>query len=856
MGAKMRLTLRTLLAYLDNTLEPMDAETLREKIAESGFAGQLVQRIRSNLTNPALSAPAPDAVAPVEEANVIAEYLDSTLSAEQISEIERACLESDQQLAEAAACHQILTLVLGKSAEVSPELRQRIYALPERDIADIATAGSFASVSVPVGDANAASQHNLDLHSPSEPSELDALHAAATQSSTAHPGGVVQPVGPGDSGVSDAPTRIRQSDDQARTNQPSAREGTMAGSRPRSALEAAQMYGGSIRTSRIAPWLVSLALAGILLFALVRIFEPLLNGSTASKSDSQVTWTDVEASERSVPGDPIAVPAEPLEQATVETRQNVPKDKTTDDVVANAPPKPTPSDNKVVTENPATPPLPPLAPSTEMTTVTPEQPSTRETPDSNVAVTGPDLPPQQDKVMEPAPTPDVAPSPAPAATPAPAKTDGSAEVAPPAKEPMTEKGDTNADTVPTSPPTETATEQPPTNGAMEDPKSLDAAPAKQPRMDIAKLTSQSGLVFAISDDAAPVQIRQNAVVTAGQTVVCAPTYRVRLDTVDNMAVTLVGPAKVRWTAETDEKPVLHVEFGRILLEAIKPGATINVVVEDHSLELAFADVESLVAMTLAHFRAPGFDPLQKENHITTLGLVVAQGKLGLRDGENEIELTTGQQWVRRGSEAAVVSESNTALDWITPPDPNEQSLESSAREALLGLMVAERPVEISLREATMFRRSEVGALAARTLLALGRSDVFFGGDGMLSKADQRSYWSDQFAALQTEIDRNADAAEKVFEAIQRMDSANAKILFQLLTGYSQRQLAEGGDEELVRNLDSPSMSVRALALENLHKITGVTLSFRPEQDNAARRGQAIKKWEARQRKGDIRWAQP
>ena len=142
----MRLTLRTLLAYLDNTLDPNDAESLRVKVAESGFAGQLVQRIRTNLAKTNLSAPAPDAVGPVEEANVISEYLDSTLSAEQISEIERACLESDQQLAEAAACHQILTMVLGKTAEVSPELRQRIYSLPDRDIADLATAGSFSSV--------------------------------------------------------------------------------------------------------------------------------------------------------------------------------------------------------------------------------------------------------------------------------------------------------------------------------------------------------------------------------------------------------------------------------------------------------------------------------------------------------------------------------------------------------------------------------------------------------------------------------------------------------------------------------------------------------------------------------------
>jgi len=145
----MRLTLRTLLAYLDQTLEPQDAENLKSKLVESGFATQLVQRIESVMRNGQLSAPSPEAVGPVEDANAISEYLDSTLPVEQVAEIERACLESDPHLAEAAACHQVLTIVLKKSAEIPQELRQRIYDLPDRQLQDIAAAGSFSGVSLP-----------------------------------------------------------------------------------------------------------------------------------------------------------------------------------------------------------------------------------------------------------------------------------------------------------------------------------------------------------------------------------------------------------------------------------------------------------------------------------------------------------------------------------------------------------------------------------------------------------------------------------------------------------------------------------------------------------------------------------
>ncbi|WP_425614388.1 hypothetical protein NA78x_004255 [Anatilimnocola sp. NA78] len=128
----MRLTLATLLAYLDNVLEPADSEALKEKIDKSDFASGLVMRIRSISRKLRMGAPKVEGKGLGRDPNSVAEYLDGTLAPERIGEFERLCLESDVQLAEVASCHQVLAMVLNKPADVPAQLRERVYDLAKK----------------------------------------------------------------------------------------------------------------------------------------------------------------------------------------------------------------------------------------------------------------------------------------------------------------------------------------------------------------------------------------------------------------------------------------------------------------------------------------------------------------------------------------------------------------------------------------------------------------------------------------------------------------------------------------------------------------------------------------------------
>ena len=123
----MKLTLRTLLAWLDDTLPAHEVREIGQQVNETPVAKELVDRIHAVTRRRRLTVPhshGPEATDP----NLVAAYLDNGMAAKAVGEYETLCLRSEVHLAEVASVHQILSL-LGQRAKVPPEARERMYHL-------------------------------------------------------------------------------------------------------------------------------------------------------------------------------------------------------------------------------------------------------------------------------------------------------------------------------------------------------------------------------------------------------------------------------------------------------------------------------------------------------------------------------------------------------------------------------------------------------------------------------------------------------------------------------------------------------------------------------------------------------
>ncbi|MCR5164129.1 MAG: hypothetical protein K6C40_08945 [Thermoguttaceae bacterium] len=125
----MRLTLRTLLNWINNNLSEEDAALVAQKVEESELAKTLKAQIEGIMAQQKLPAPELLDGTPKGNANAAAEYLDNSMDPVQTPDFEKFCIHSDIMLGEIAGCHQILSRALTQKLDLAPELRVKLCDL-------------------------------------------------------------------------------------------------------------------------------------------------------------------------------------------------------------------------------------------------------------------------------------------------------------------------------------------------------------------------------------------------------------------------------------------------------------------------------------------------------------------------------------------------------------------------------------------------------------------------------------------------------------------------------------------------------------------------------------------------------
>lgn len=777
----MRLTLRTLLAYLDHTLEPQDEAILREKVETSAIAGGIIQQIESATANDRLVPPSPDAVGPTTDANVIGEYLDSTLPMESIADVERQCLESPAHLAEVAACHQILAKALGEPAVVTPELRRSIYALGNQENA---VANDLPDNKTDVGPdlhatLKAATKVIRKNHGPnSEYEPNDAVGATTTIAASDT-----------DYGGNQNTQRSEKSDGatSSGSQKDSKLQVAKAGDRTRAQLEAIGPLLSGGRPSRVVPYLVTLALMAAFLLIFAKAVQPLFQSerrdSLAQRDDDTAEADD--------------------------SLQSAEQESLVPPVVPTTEPDATGQPEPAVQPNPTSPEITPSE-------TTPTQAPPAEVPSTNV-----------DQQESP-----------PALTPAPT-------VAPAAMLDAAEQ------------------ETPGTNDALD-------ALLPGPRR-IGVVQDDGGLLMTQDPETGQWnRVTTSTPVTAGDVFVCGPTFRARITLLQGGELDVVGPAAFRLdqlvdTTSGNGRTFLTVDFGRMTLLATKPELSVSVASPAGSGRLTLPRVSAAAALVVDFQRPAGSDALNPTTSQPLLQLVSVQDTVLWRaanstnpaESPKDVELATRQWLLVSGSEVIANQSLASAPSWFDPTTNGTNAASTEAKKGLVEFLDGSKPLELQLREAVSFRREDVAALAARSLLSLGMPDVFFGPSGVLNRGEQRQYWPNLIVELREFVDRGPLSAQMVIVAAQQLegDESSAKV-WRLLAGFSPQQLERGGDEELVKMLSDPAMSIRVIASETLRQISGTSLGYRADNEPASRRNANLDRWRARLNRDLIRWSNP
>jgi hypothetical protein len=651
----MRLTLRTMLAYLDEILEPADAQMLAGKIEESEFASGLVHRIRGATRRLRLGAPRLEGKGMGLDPNTVAEYLDNTLPSDRVPDLEKVCLESDVHLAEVAACHQILTLVLGEPAIVPPGVRDRVYRI-----------GTML-LQTSEGDGAGDGRRSVRADGAHRADSTDESHRSGSSSSDNSHGA-----------------------NRGKSN-PTAAESKVSRATPQ-----VPDYLKAGRRSRILPLAISVVLAfvlvGVTLLALGPLDQthPLLGSLFAPKRQQVADGTG--QNQGAGPNDLTANAPDNDAAAGSKSSSNGKR------LFPGTSSRENDSDNQSADEG-----------STYRAADDGVDKDARTGAEAGLEYVDDNLPETADLRRDGSGGGDAALAPAGLATGASLETDGADAAGALNREPdpVTLPAPTPAD--------ETAARgaaAPASGGVAEGPR-IDA-----PRIDVGRYSSDFQVLARAGVGGEWRRLETHAPLISGDRLLAPPTFRPQLVLTSGFQLTVPGPTLLQLDRPDDgAMSRLALAYGRTVLVPTlgRAGTSIELVLGDRRGIATFVDADSAVAVEVQLFREPGSDPLAARS-VPIVQLLARSGQVEWREGPDTTIIEADRALRFVGDQPAVEEVPSELPSWL---EPRDYGIERLAAQTLEPLLDVERPLVVSLREQTKHRQVEVRSLAVRCLSYLG-----------------------------------------------------------------------------------------------------------------------------------------
>ena len=342
---------------------------------------------------------------------------------------------------------------------------------------------------------------------------------------------------------------------------------------------------------------------------------------------------------------------------------------------------------------------------------------------------------------------------------------------------------------------------------------------------------------------------------AGQPLLALPTYRSRV-AILNVGATLelIDATRIELLSDKPQGPPgVDIDFGRVIIKPLaQAGARLRVVVGSHTGTITLTSLESIAALDVTRVHDPGKDPEKGiSSHALTKVYVALGGAVWEEGGGRQMVLSAPAELVLDGPRTDTPPDAGKDMPkWITTNVINE--LDQRTGLSVSQALAADHAASRDLMELTLDRRKEVCGLAARCLGYLGLFDPM---TAALNDSEYRAKWPEYIDQLKEAIARGPETAAGVRQSLEKQYGNDAASLYRMLWGYTDKELEDGEDAQLVKFLDNEALAFRVLAIENLNEITRKTYGYHPEA-SAAKRSPWVQLWRRQLQLGWIRFNQP